>query len=467
VKNKQSSGFSLIAFFSSLKLTIFLLITLATVSIIGTVIPQNEFKEQYLRYYQESTYELFKKLGFLDMYHSWWFTAILVLFALNLIVCSCKHFPRTWKYFREPVTTLSDSFLLTLAHEWRTRINARGRRLADLAGEVANLLSTFWPGNWQRHEEVDGDGRLREVHFFAQRGRWSRLGVYVVHSSIIVIFIGGIIGSVFGLKGYVNILEGDKTSTIYTRNDARTPVELGFTIECRSFKVEFYDNGAPKEYTSDLVIYQDGKKVLEKTIEVNHPLSYGGYTFYQSSYGTTGGRVRLLVHDTKTGKEATLTLAIGNKVTLPDGEAWVLAAQYEPNYMNLGPAVRLVLPTADGKMIQFWVFQKYPQFDRQNRKGRRYFVLEDVDRRYYTGLQVTRDPGVWVVWLGCTLMVGGLFVAFFISHRRLWVRLRPDPEKENRFQLAVGGSANKNQPAFEKEFAHLTSLLEEKLKGKQ
>ncbi len=466
MKNKKS-GFSLLAFFSSLKLTIFLLITLATVSIIGTVIPQNEFKEQYLRYYQESTYEIFKKLGFLDMYHSWWFTTILVLFALNLIICSLKHFPRTGRFFREPVTTLSDSFLLTLAHEWRTRINARGRQLGELADEVGNLLAGFWAGKWQRRELEAGDGSAPEVHFFAQRGLWSRLGVYVVHSSIIVIFIGGIVGSLFGLKGYVNILEGDKTAIIYTRNEARTPVELGFTVECRSFNVEFYDNGAPKEYTSDLVIYENGQKKLEKTIEVNHPLSYRGYTFYQSSYGTTGGRVKLRVHDSKTGKEATLTLAIGDKAALPESDSWVMAAQYEPNYMNLGPAVRLVLPTADGRMIQFWVFQKYPQFDQQNRKGRRYFVLEEVNRRYYTGLQVTKDPGVWIVWLGCTLMVGGLFVAFFISHRRLWVRLRPDPERENRIELVAGGSANKNQPAFEKEFAHLTALLEEKLKGKK
>ena len=39
-----------------------------------------------------------------------------------------------------------------------------------------------------------------------------------------------------------------------------------------------------KEYTSDLVIREEGKVVARKTIEVNHPLHYGGYHFYQSSY---------------------------------------------------------------------------------------------------------------------------------------------------------------------------------------
>ncbi|MFZ3371529.1 MAG: cytochrome c biogenesis protein ResB, partial [Desulfitobacteriaceae bacterium] len=30
-----------------------------------------------------------------------------------------------------------------------------------------------------------------------------------------------------------------------------------------------------------------------------------------------------------------------------------------------------------------------------------------------TGLQVKSDPGVWVVWLGCFLLVGGLLLAFY------------------------------------------------------
>ena len=467
VKNKNKSGSSpIIAFFCSLKLTIFLLITLAAVSIIGTIIPQNEFKEQYLRFYQESTYDIMKSLGVLDMYHSWWFRGILILFTINLIVCSFKHFPRIWKFFKSPVTTLSDSFLATLTLDWKTRISAKNIAQDKSYGDfLAEKLSAFWSGSWLQTKKEGDFGE--ELHFFAQRGLWSRMGVYLVHLSIIFIFIGGIVGSHFGLKAFVNIPEGDKTSIVYTRNDERTPVDLGFTVECQAFNVEFYDSGAPKEYTSDLVILEDGKEKVRKRIEVNHPLSYQGYTFYQSSYGSAGGAVKLQMHDKKTGKVYPLSLSIGQQGTLPTGDGWIQAAQYETNYMNLGPAVRLVMPAGSDRMIQFWIFKKYPGFDQQNRKGDRYFILEDVSQRNYTGLQVTRDPGVWIVWFGCTMMVFGLFIAFFISHRRLWVRLRPDPDKTERYQLTVGGSANKNKPGFEKEFEHFTSFLEKQLKGKK
>ena len=56
----------------------------------------------------------------------------------------------------------------------------------------------------------------------------------------------------------------------------------------------WYKAGAPclfaakepphKEFLSHLVIRKDGKEVARKTIEVNHPLHYGGYHFYQSGY---------------------------------------------------------------------------------------------------------------------------------------------------------------------------------------
>lgn len=39
-----------------------------------------------------------------------------------------------------------------------------------------------------------------------------------------------------------------------------------------------------KDYKSTLQIIEDGEIVREKTIEVNLPLRYGGYTFYQSGY---------------------------------------------------------------------------------------------------------------------------------------------------------------------------------------
>ena len=50
------------------------------------------------------------------------------------------------------------------------------------------------------------------------------------------------------------------------------------------------ENAPVKDYRSDLSVLEEGQTVVRKVIEVNHPLHYGGYRFYQASYGTEGGK---------------------------------------------------------------------------------------------------------------------------------------------------------------------------------
>ena len=76
---------------------------------------------------------------------------------------------------------------------------------------------------------------------------------------------------------------------------------------------------------------------------------------------------------------------------------------------------------------------------------------------FATGLQVAKDPGVWPVYIGCTMMLLGLIVAFFLSHRRLWIYIKED---EKRTSLIVAGSANKNKAGFENMFDALIEKLE-------
>ena len=49
-----------------------------------------------------------------------------------------------------------------------------------------------------------------------------------------------------------------------------------------------------RDYFSDVVIIEDGKEKFSKTIEVNHPLHYKGYHFYQHSYDSKAGEYTIL-----------------------------------------------------------------------------------------------------------------------------------------------------------------------------
>ena len=434
-------------FFYSLKLTIFLLIVLAVTSIIGTVIPQSP-QPDYLASLSAQRISFYTAAGFFDMYHSWWFILLLYLLTVNLIACSIKRLPRALKTISEPTLIMNDNFVKSLALIDEFKVTGAPAMLRDkmadfLQREFAKPVIT----------EVDG-----EYHLFAQKSPYSRLGVYVVHSSVIIIFIGALIGSFFGFKAFVNIPEGGDTSTVYTRTEK--PIELGFSVRCEKFSVSFYDTGAPREFKSILTVLENGRPVpgYEKIpVIVNDPLTYKGITFYQSSYGAAGeGAVyHFTVRDRNGGEPVGVTARQGERAALPGGAALrVLEATQEvssfvPGFS--GPAARVEVTRGGAAPQSFIVFRNYPDFDAQ-RGGEQIFSYVGADEKFYTGLQVAKDPGVWVVWFGCIIMVVGICMAFFMSHKRLWIRV-------GRGRVAIGGTASKNPAGFQLRFDELVAKL--------
>src|SRR3990170_587754 len=86
--------------FTSVKLTLGLLIVLAVVSIFGTVIPQQEGAMELAEHLSPGLVNILISLQLFDMYHSLWFRLIIGTLALNLIICSLDRFPAAWKRFQ-------------------------------------------------------------------------------------------------------------------------------------------------------------------------------------------------------------------------------------------------------------------------------------------------------------------------------------------------------------------------------
>ena len=437
-KNADSLMDRVWKFFTSLKLAISVIIILAIASIIGTVIEQNQPLEKYRHFYSDGTIRLFEKLSLFDMYHSWWFLLLLVLFTVNLICCTVDRLPRAVRIVRNPKTTLDENLekSLSLVDRWKKK-----GELPALAGTYQAALGSAFA----RPCVTENSGTL---HLYAEKGVVSRFGVYVTHTSIIIIFLGAIIGNVLGFKGYANIVEGESVRTIPTRGGTNT-VDLGFAVRCNRFWVEYYPNGQPKEYASDLSVIENGKEVLRKTIEVNDPLQYKGVWFYQSSYGAAGAStVTVTVKEPDGTGSETVTLSPGRNAEI-SGYGKISAVDYRTDFQGLGPALLVVLEKPGKQPAQFWLLKAFPEFDRQ-RKDTRYLSFAGLNEIFYTGLQVARDPGVNIVWVGCALMVAGIIIAFFLSHQRLWIRLSRG--SDGRVEVVLAGSTNKNRLAFEKKF---------------
>lgn len=76
-----------------------------------------------------------------------------------------------------------------------------------------------------------------------------------------------------------------------------------------------------------------------------------------------------------------------------------------------------------------------------------------------SGLQITRSPGKDVVYFGSAMLVIGVFLLFYVAHRRIWVWVKP--LGENQSEIVVAGSSNRNQPEFERYFNRLQGIFQQ------
>ena len=128
------------------------------------------------------------------------------------------------------------------------------------------------------------------------------------------------------------------------------------------------------------------------------------------------------------------------------------------------PAVLLSVHSPDGT-LQFWVFKgiekmkraipdllaKVPKFNPGRHKPY-YFELNGIEQIFYTGLQLSHDPGVSVVAIGAFLIVAGFLVTFFSSHKRFWVRV---DEGEGKTRIMVSARSNRDPVGLKRETEYL------------
>jgi cytochrome c biogenesis protein len=124
------------------------------------------------------------------------------------------------------------------------------------------------------------------------------------------------------------------------------------------------------------------------------------------------------------------------------------------------PAVLIDFKDGGKDKYSGWILKRHPETGRLP-EGH---IVEFTDLWgvQYTGLQVRKDPGIWIIYLGCMTIAIGLFMAFFMSHRKLWVRV---VEEKNNTRVVIGATSNKNRAAFERKINKIVSLLSKRQEG--
>jgi cytochrome c biogenesis protein len=467
-------------FFCSLRLTVVVILLLSAGCVIGMFFDQTLTLEEHRSQWSEELWKLytFERLEFHDVFHSWWFGLVVLFLALNLIACSFERLPKIWIDIHNPQKHLSDTQLRGIRNVFRAQIS-EGE--TDLAKRFLEIV-TQKKGAHYFSETHSGSGA---TYFFNERHRYARTGVYAIHIALLMIMFGSMYTTFNGIDGMLMVVEGTNGANVRVKGPGGLTFHHGldFRVRCTDFRLKTYVDGAPMEFESDLEIYDPNSPmnpVITKTIQVNHPLEYKGYTFYQASYNPIPGDQSVLLDVCKrplpppaagvpneaqlrADYEASVSayaackkdgrnvhdVAIGDRVQMPSGIAFVPVATYG-DYNGLGKAVRVQKILKDGTISSFVVFRNYPKFDEEVRRGEYIVGFRGFDQQYATGLQVGRVPLIWIVFLGFVLMFIGMYMAFFMSQRRYWGRIQP--LENGKWEIILAGAARRHQYAFEEEF---------------
>jgi cytochrome c biogenesis protein len=401
--------------------------------------------------------------GLTDVFHARWFVALMILVSFSIIAASVQRFPNSWRFFARPYKSPDDSFRRVLPTQAQIAITDEEQGLN--AAERA-----------LRHLGLKSERIVRTDSFslFSERNRISEMAVYIVHASLLLIFLGGIVDALYGWRGFLMLSPGTTSSQVVMKNGVTKTIP--FSIRCDGTGEETYADGTPKRWWSKLAVVDGGHEIDHKEIVVNDPLVYQGVRFYQASYGRTGKLDQLILSVTpNTGATRTkqdISLALNQTLAL-DADTTVQLAEFIPDFVVqdghvyarsndvVNPAVHMVVTSKKtNASVNVWL-PEIPGIA-ENASSPYTFEPKDLKTGVYTGLEVSHEPGQWAVWGGVILMAIGLTFVFYVVHMRFWVV--PVTDAQGRLALWVGGTANRNRDAFELKFKKLVEQIQKELK---
>jgi cytochrome c biogenesis protein len=171
-------------------------------------------------------------------------------------------------------------------------------------------------------------------------------------------------------------------------------------------------------------------------------------------------------------KHKVLNLAPGAPVPLGDDGSTVALADFIPDYVLEGnqiasrsdepnnPAIHLQVMRPANRATNAWVLAKSPELNPPNDTGVS-FRFVSVEMESTTGLQVAHEPGQWLIWPGCLLLVTGLMMALYLSHIRIWGIAATD--RKGQPALLLGGQPSKYRETFERRFNELADAVQSAL----
>jgi cytochrome c biogenesis protein len=358
-----------------------------------------------------------------DVFHSFLFMAILALLSVAIAIGGMiNRAPGIWKAIAHPTVTTSHGFLRSASP---SAVLSSPAPPSELAQQLTIVLKE------RRYRVLTAD-RGNEIHLYADRNRFSKLGTFPFHLALILILFGGIVGARFGFRDTEFTVPEGETRSILHGTD--------LSIRLDRFEDVYAEDGSPAEFTSHLTLLDEGELVRQQAITVNHPLSYNDIVVYQASFGQA---VHLRVTDSAGTvlHDGAVELGLYRARENADAPAGILALPEAGVTLSIiaPDEARFNDPDADTLKLadqQLYVTARYTDtfagqqstdaiLDPTQTADLGRVQVEFVRDTRFTLLQVARNPGIPIFVVASILLVGGLAVTFYFPHRRLRGIVKP------------------------------------------
>jgi cytochrome c biogenesis protein len=461
---------------SSVRLGVMLLVIMVVLAMIGMLIVQQNV-DGFDRFYGALTPAeklVYAALGFFDIYHTWYFNFLLLILSLNIVLASIDRFPTAWSYLAQPKIEATKAYLLKQKNHQQLKL------MGDQLTIVPAIAKTFEKFGFKLHSTAQKDGR---VIIFGQKNVWNRLGAYVVHVALLLLFLGHFVALQTGYDADVRLMPGTTTNQIQLirynlDQQGRAPVNLPFSLYCTDIEQKLVDKNGSIEVSNTLDWFTRmqiddpayGKR--DVSISLNQPYTYRGFRFFQASAITVGSarKMTLRLSPENGGEPITAVLPRNGSVVLPDNtkiEYQNFFADFaivggkpdtrSADYNN--PAVQLKITSPAGDVKNAYAFAAdlpasapvgAPIF------GFKYKLADFEKSPMAHVLSIKYDPfyGSTIAWYwGGGLLMLALCGVFFFAHQRIWAIVEQDGK------VTIGGHTNRNEFGFEDKFKKIVSSI--------
>ena len=382
---------------SNLNLAIFLLLLIALFSSLGTIIEQDQKIDFYIKNYSSYSitnaiplWKIILIFGIDHIYKTWWFYLLLLLFAFCIVSCTfTTQFP-----------------VVKLARRCTFKLNLNEIKKQEY---FANLEKK---GLWKCLNNF----KLKKYNIFQQKkfayiykGILGRFAPIIVHVAMLIILSGNVVAALGSLNSQELMVKGEiyQIQNIVSKNFlTKIP---NYSIRVNDFWIEYGQvKNNIKQFYSDLSILDEtGVEKLQKTITVNYPLRYKDISFYQTDWKTIAIRINI---DNKNYQIPLQPLNEGKNLFI----SWIPSLNFENNGVTV---------VTNGLNGTFSIYTENGKFNGTYNIGDKISKIKSLvvsEIVSETGLQIRKDPGINLIYLGFAILMISSIISYF-SFTQFWL----------------------------------------------